>query len=246
MTQEEPQGADPHHIGVSPRLVLLRHGHIHAHRGDVPLTAVGMSQAGDAGRWFGEAGWTFEALQCSPTRRTQQTATSFADGYRETSDTALPAPTIGLGLRNPDLYLGGHVVNMTGTAGAIADQAPGVTAQDVKANAFYRDFLDAADRIGFWLYHNTPPGDDARTVGRRIDALVRSLTDVPGGAGRSILGITHSPVLRAVAMMFLGDDPGEPRHLHGYALSLRASGELRVTPITPAAGHVSDRTGHIQ
>ncbi len=233
--------AGRHDTDLVAQLVLLRHGRIEAHRGDIPLIDVGVTQAEDAGRWFGKVGWTFEALLCSPTLRTRQTATSFTDGYRETSDAELPDTTIGMALRNPDLYLGGHLVNMTGTSAALADQVPTVTDQDVGAVPFYRDFLDDVDRIGFWLGHNTPPGDDARTVGRRIEAFARSLADVPHWAGRTILGITHSPVLRAVAQTFLGGDPGEPHHLHGYALTLRSGGQLNVAPISPAAGQPPDR-----
>jgi broad specificity phosphatase PhoE len=81
--------------------------------------------------------------------------------------------------------------------------------------SFFAGFLQAGDRIGWWLYHPDPPGEDAPTVRRRIMAFARSLADLGTGAPQVTVALTHSPVLRACALGTLGHDPGEPGWLAG-------------------------------
>jgi broad specificity phosphatase PhoE len=216
------------------RLIVLRHGAIASHKGDVPLTELGRAQAVSAGRWFATQNVNLIGLLASPTVRTRETAEHFRRGAGVARPgMAVPEPQLSYALRNPDLYLGGHHVNMVSSASAFCEQAPSVIEDDVLKVPFYSGFLTDEDRIGYWLGHSHPPGDTARAVGRRIEAFTRSLADVPGWSGQTGVGITHSPVLRAIALTFLGADPGEPPHLHGYRLTLWPGGAISVTPEAP-------------
>jgi len=216
------------------RLIVLRHGAVASHRGDVPLTDQGRTQAVSAGRCFAMRNVTFAALRTSPTIRTRETAEHFRQGFSAARpDLLAPRPRPSFALRNPDLYLGGHHVNMVSSASAFHEQARSVTEEDVLKVPFYAGFLADADRVGYWLGHSHPPGDTAHAVGQRIEAFTRSLAHVPGWSGQTVVGITHSPVLRAIALRFLGADPGEPPYLHGYRLTLRPGGAISVVPEAP-------------
>lgn len=220
------------------RLVLLRHGHVDSHRGDVPVTERGEAQARAAGRWFARQGDPLAAILTNPvTLRTRATAAAFGAAYAaEGGWVGDPEPHPCTALRNPDLYLGGYHVSMVSSAEAYAEQVPPLTPADVTAVPFFRAFLTHPDRVGYWLAHSSPPGDGALTVGRRVEVFARSLADVPHWRGRVVLGVTHSPLLRAVALTFLGGDPGEPPFLHGYSIALEASGALTVAAVSPDAG----------
>ncbi len=221
--------------GRPVRLVVLRHGHIASHRGDIPLTDEGCEQARTAGQWFAGEGMTFTSLLASPTRRTIETAEHFSRGYTaERPDAGLPKTQPSVALRNPDLYLGGHHVNMVSSAEAFRAQAPSMTEDEILRVPFFAEFLTAPDRIGYWLEHSHPPGDTAHAVRIRLEAFVRSLGHVPGWSGKTVLGITHSPVLRAIALTFLGTDPGEPPYLHGYSFTLGDDGAVVVGHVAPA------------
>ena len=58
------------------------------------------------------------------------------------------------------------------------------------------ELISAEERVGYWLEHPNPPGEDAHAVARRIVSFVRSLGDGVGRAGATIVAITHSPVLQ--------------------------------------------------
>lgn len=215
------------------RLLLLRHGQVPHHRADVAPTDLGLAQADAAGRWFAGQSIDVAGLLSGETRRTVETASAFAAGMRA-GGAAVPDPVVSFALRNPDLYLGGHRINMGEGAAFLAAQSPDVTEADVEASPFFAGFIGAPDRIGFWLEHPNPPGDDARSVGRRIDTFARSLADVPAFAGRTVVAITHSPVLRALRHHHWADYSREPPFLHGYALTLAPEGGLTL------AGFASD------
>ena len=70
-------------------------------------------------------------------------------------------PKVAFALRNPDLYLAGVRVNMVSSAEALAEQVEGLSAEDVPALQFFPTFFDSPDRIGWWLAHHSPPGEDA-------------------------------------------------------------------------------------
>jgi hypothetical protein len=78
-----------------------------------------------------------------------------------------------------------------------------------------------ADRIGWWLTHPSPPGDDARAVVVRMRAFVASLLDLPAPRG-AVIAVTHSSLVRAVGLACGDEDAGEPAHLSGHLLAVRA------------------------
>ncbi len=230
-------------LGATPdsayrvRVLLLRHGQVPHHRGDVPLTDLGTAQADAAGRWFGREGFEVAGLLTGETNRTRDTAAAFADGVRAEGGT-IPDPVVSFALRNPDLYLGGHRINMAEGAEALAAQSPPVAPQDVGANRFFASLMESSDRVGFWLEHPDPPGDDAAAVGARIDRFARSLADVPAWWGKTVVAVTHSPVLRAVRLAHEGAYTREPPFLHGYSLTLGLDDRLGFETFTTDTGDI--------
>ena len=215
----------PRDVSTIPGLILLRHGEVASHRGDVPLTREGRGQAEQAGRRLARHGDARVWILVGPTLRAQQTGLILLHGLTNANpSTQVTGPTVSPALRNPDLYLAGHRVDMVSTAAAFAQQLPGVTEAQVTGIPFYSDFLTSADRIGSWLHHADPPGDTAATVASRIRQFAASLGHVDGVD--LVVGITHSPVLRAMGSHFAGTDPGEPDYLHGYGVQVRSDGAL--------------------
>ena len=51
----------------------------------------------------------------------------------------------------------------------------------------------------------------------------------------TVIGVTHSPLLRAVSLMFMGVDPEEPAHLTGFGLDLLPAGSVRAEAFDPFA-----------
>ncbi len=150
------------------------------------------------------------------------------------------APRAEWAIRNPDLFLAGRRVEMMSTPEAVAAQIPeaGLAGADVDAVAFFYDFFRSPDRIGYWLGHPDPPGEDTRTVGRRIVAFSTSLLYVPPLRPRRYVCVTHSPVMRAVLAEYLHLDPGEPEWVESIDLTLDGSGTAltfrdRTAPLRP-------------
>jgi len=92
---------------------------------------------------------------------------------------------------------------------------------------FVADFLTAPDRVGWWLRHPDPPGDDARAVRERIADFARSLLDLGADRPELTVAVTHSPVLRACALADR-DDPGEPPWVGGVAIEVSPEGTVRM------------------
>lgn len=220
--------------GARPRLILLRHGEVVSHRGDQPLTETGRAQAREAGRRLAAFGPGSVRMLSGATRRTKETARGVLEGLAGAGVRATP-PVVSFALRNPDIYLAGDRVDMVSTAEAFADQVPGMTAEAVMAVPFYRGFLTARDRIEYWVHCADPPGDDTPRVAARIVAFAETLGDRGAGAPDTVIGVTHSPVLRAVALRFTGLDPGEPPYLNGYAIDVAGDGTARVAACDPFA-----------
>ena len=213
-------------------LLLLRHAHVDGHRGDVPITDVGHDQARHAGRWIDTAGPQVGAVLYGGTRRTRETAESIRAGLGA-GGAHTPEPEDCFALRNPDLYLGGDRVSMVSTAEAFAEQTRHLTADDVNRVGFFREWLVHPERVGFWVGHQTPPGDTAASVSQRIWAFAASLADVPAWRGKTVVAVTHSPVLRALGLHVNGVDPGEPDLVTGYRLVVRA-GAVDIEDVAPA------------
>jgi broad specificity phosphatase PhoE len=219
---------------IGPRLLLLRHGEITSHKGDVPLTQRGHRQARQAGRRVGTSGANVVLVLTSRTVRTRETAAEFFHGLCEAApDSHVPEPRVSFALRNPDLYLAGHHVNMVSTAAAFCEQAPMLTEEQCLRVPFFAGFLNAPDRIGYWLTHTSPPGDDTAAVAARLAAFAASLSDVRRRVTETVVGFTHSPLLRAVALEFAGVDPGEPDYLHGYSIRVREGRRLHAEAFNP-------------
>jgi broad specificity phosphatase PhoE len=218
---------------MTQRLYLLRHGEVTSHRGDVPVTEEGLQTAVEVGRRL--AGRTDGAIRVisGETRRTLDTAAAVARGAREAGAEVIEEG-VAFALRNPDLYLAGVRVNMVSSEAAFAEQIPGFTEADVAKVTFFNEWLTVPDRVGWWVRHPEPPGDDAAAVARRIRAFAASFAD-RDDAPPVTVAVTHSPVLRACAVEVSGTDPGEPEYLAGLVAEVDAdrSVRMRVLPQAP-------------
>ena len=227
-----PGGPEADAVTETVTVLLLRHAHVVGHRGDVPITDEGHEQARRAGAWIRSAGYDVGAVLHGGTRRTRETAEGIVDGLRA-GGSRVTGALDSFALRNPDLYVGGERVSMVSTAAAFAEQTTTLTADDVNRVPFFREWLAHPERVGFWVAHPSPPGDTAAAVARRILAFAESLADVPAWRGRTIVAVTHSPVLRALGLRRYGADPGEPPLVTGYQVSVR-SGSVGIEDVAPA------------
>ena len=218
---------------MTQRLFLLRHGEVTSHRGDVPVTEEGLQTAVEVGRRLaGRATGPIRVIS-GETRRTRDTAAAVARGARDAGAEVLE-DGVAFALRNPDLYLAGVRVDMVSSEQAFAAQIPGFTEADVAKVAFFADWLTVPDRVGWWVRHPEPPGDDAAAVAARIATFAASLADRDDSTAFTV-GITHSPVLRACALEVAGTDIGEPNWLAGLEAEVGAdrSVTMRVLPEAP-------------
>jgi broad specificity phosphatase PhoE len=215
--------------GRAVRMILLRHGQVASHQGDLPLTDEGRRLAEHAGTALRRAGTDSIAMFAGPAQRARETADGFAAGFATAGPPArVVSSRVSPALRNPDLWLAGERVDMVSTPAAFCDQVGGLTQRECLEIPFYAGFLSAPDRIGWWLHHKHPPGDDATAVAARVAAFAVSLLDVPGRFPPVVVGVTHSPVLRAIALAFRHEDPGEPGYLTGYSVLAAESGAVSV------------------
>jgi broad specificity phosphatase PhoE len=222
--------------GKAPRLILLRHGEVTSHRGDHPLSAAGRAQAEGAGRHLAAMGLGAVRVLSGNTQRTRETAQLVREGFAAADPSAaVSGPEVAFALRNPDLYLAGVRVDMVSSPEAFAEQVPGLTADDVLAVPFFTGWFAAPDRIEWWVRHPSPPGDDAAGAAARLVAFAASLGDPGPAVPDTVVGVTHSPLLRAVSLTFTGVDPGEPPNLNGFAVELLPDGSVRAAAFDPFA-----------
>lgn len=164
----------------------------------------------------------------TPTRRTKDTADVIRGTMREAlgEQAGLLAPREEWAIRNPDLFLAGRRVEMMSTPEAVAGQIPdaGLAPAVVDGHVFFNGFFRSPDRIGYWLGHPDPPGEDPTAVARRVVAFGESLLYVAPAHPRRYVCVTHSPVLRAVLIRFFHHDPGEPEWAESLDLVLDESG----------------------
>lgn len=209
------------------RLHLLRHGEVESHRGDVPITRAAAEHAAEVGRRLATEVNGVVLVLCGETRRARETAEHLICGIREGGG-AVDGPSVAHALRNPDLYIGGHRVNMVSSHEALAAQVPGLEPEEVAELNFFPEFISQPDRVGWWLRHPDPPGEGANEVAARVEAFARSLVN-PSRKDRSdVVAVTHSPLLRAVGLAGLGQDIGEPDWVAGLTLEVALSGDVTV------------------
>lgn len=208
-------------------LYLLRHGEVTSHRGDVPITASAEREAFEVGQGLGRRERRPIEVLSGDTRRAMDTATHLARGVVDAGGQVV-GPEVAFALRNPDLYLAGARINMVSSPDALADQIDGLSAQDVAALDFFPEFIASPDRIGWWLAHESPPGEDARSVAARVRSFAASLADPIPGRPDVVVAVTHSPLLRAVGLDFLGRDIGEPPWVAGLVASVGNDGRMSV------------------
>jgi broad specificity phosphatase PhoE len=212
------------------QLLLLRHGEVASHRGDVPVTEAGLVHAERTGKVIGISTDASISVLFGGTRRTRETAEAIVRGISDPE--RVEGPRDAFALRNPDMYVAGTRVNMVSSAPALAEQVVGMTPDQVEANEWWTTFFNADDRVGWWLAQDDPPGETCRDLVRRIQRFARSCTDPGPHRGQFIVGVTHSPVLRAVLSTVTGQDPGEPAHLTGALLRV-TTGQVEITPHDP-------------
>lgn len=215
------------------RLLLLRHAEVSSHGGDVPVTAPGIETAVEVGNALGKQTNGRMLVLTGATLRTRQTGEALAEGARSAGAT-VEGPRVAFALRNPDLYLAGERIDMVSSESALAAQVDGMDAAEAGRLPFFREFLAAQDRIGWWLTHPSPPGDDAAAVAKRIHDFAASLTDLSDRAPELTVAVTHSPILRACALTVLGNDPGEPDWMAGLEAEIRPDRSVRMQPYRPS------------
>lgn len=213
------------------RLLFLRHGEVASHHGDVPVTEAGLVHAERTGKGIGEIADGPISVFYGGTRRTRETAEAIVGGI-EAPD-MVRGPADAFALRNPDLYLAGARVNMVSAAEFLAEQVPGMTAEQVEANEWWTAFMSAPDRIGWWLRQNDPPGESSGDVARRLHRFARSFADPGPHSGRLIVCVTHSPLLRSMLAVADGEDPGEPAYVTGPLVQVTSSGQFDISSLDP-------------
>jgi len=192
-------------------LAFLRHAKVPSHHGDMPLTEDSNADIQAAVPRLQllakpDATWRFLATK---THRSRQTA----EALRAAIDPTTPEVEPAWGLRNPDIYLAGSRVEMGSLPEFFASQCAffDMGRDDVLEQTFYREFLNAPDRIEYWVHHEDPPGDSATTVAQRVVKFAESFRAVPGQGHLMVVCVTHSPVMRAILTKAMGMvDPGEP------------------------------------
>ena len=216
------------------RIYLLRHAEVTSHRGDVPITAHAERHAFEVGRGLGLREREHIMVLSGDTRRAVDTAGHLTRGVVDAGGQVV-GPEIAFALRNPDLYLAGARVNMVSSADALADQIEGLSPEDVVSLEFFPEFIESPDRIGWWLAHQSPPGEDALSVAARFRAFARSLVDPVPGRPDVVVAVTHSPLLRAAGLDFLGRDIGEPPWVSGLLVMVGADNTMSAEILSPEA-----------
>lgn len=205
----------------------------------MPVTDEGRRQVEAAGRQFSRKFIPGEVVLIlhAPTRRTRETALILysriveALDYVEQPEIYLSPPVEHWAIRNPDIYVAGIRIELVSTAEALAEQLPPSTLgpQELAQLPFLRGFWAAPDRIGYWVSHPNPPGEDADTVARRLLTFAVSLLDVPRVEPRRYVCVTHSPTMRAFLRRYLlGHDPGEPGYLESMDLEFEDDGSCTI------------------
>ena len=210
----------------------LRHERVASHRGDIPLTDEGLKHIKTVGERFKAVFNDNEVviLMHTQTRRSRDTALalyeSLKSGSEDNRQVELLAPVEEYAIRNPDIYVAGRRVEMVSSAEALVEQLPstGLSPEQVEQIPFWRRFLVDSDRVGYWVNHPDPPGENADAVARRLFTFAASLLELPRERPQRYIGVTHSPTMRAFLRHYLlGYDPGEPEYGESIDLELKDS-----------------------
>jgi broad specificity phosphatase PhoE len=213
---------------------FYRHAEIPSHRGDLSATSSGLMHAETVGGALAQscpAGTHVEFLH-APTVRTVQTAEALRRGVQRgllpaASDVVLGRPRVEPAIRNPDLYVAGHRVEMVSAIEAVAAQLPehALTREELDRNPFFSRFLTSPDRVGLWVAEDDPPGERADDVAWRFFTWARSLCDTSRPHARRYVCVTHSGPMRALLRRYvLGHDPGEPEYVEPVELRFAPDG----------------------
>lgn len=215
-------------------LAFLRHAKVPSHEGDMPLTEDSNADIQAAVPRLKALGNRFLFL-ATETHRSRQTA----EALRAAIDPSTPEVRPAWGMRNPDLYLAGSRVEMGSKAEFFASQCAflDMTPDLVNAQAFFTGFLTAPDRIEYWLFHDTPPGENAAAVAKRVFQYAQSFLAAGLSEDLVVASVTHSPVMRAILHKGLGlADTGEPNWVEAIILEVTPEGMTY---------RYRDNTGHI-
>jgi broad specificity phosphatase PhoE len=213
------------------RVLLLRHGEVASHRGDVPVTGEGLVHAERVGKTIAHQIDRPVTVLFGGTRRTRETAEAIVRGIGDRD--RVSGPLDSFALRNPDMYVAGTRVNMVSSAESLAEQVPGMSAEQAAANDWWSSFFVSPDRIGWWLRQDDPPGETAADLRSRVSRFVRTISDPGPLQGRLVVCVTHSPVLRAVLLGATGADPGEPPYVTGAEIVASAAASIAIRPYDP-------------
>jgi CO/xanthine dehydrogenase FAD-binding subunit len=125
--------------------------------------------------------------------------------------------------------LAGNICN----ASPAADTAPALLA--------YGASVVLVSRLGFRVvlleeFLLGPRAALCRSAGESVGAVAARITHFAASLGHAdgvdlVVGITHSPVLRAVVSHYAGTDPGEPDYLSGYRLCAEGDGSLALSSV---------------
>jgi hypothetical protein len=146
------------------------------------------------------------AILTTATLRARETAVALYQAMQAALDERTGTATVTIvppaeepAIRNPDIYVAGRRVEMMSTGEAVAEQIPGLglSGEDIEKLPFYREFFPHRDRIGYWVGHSDPPGEDAAVVARRLLTFAISLLDIPSDRPRRYICVGHSPLMRA-------------------------------------------------
>jgi broad specificity phosphatase PhoE len=212
---------------------FYRHAEIASHRGDLPATSAGLTHAETVGRALAQScpAATHVEFLHAPTVRTVETAEALRRGLERglpaAAEVVLGAPRLQPAIRNPDLYVAGHRVEMVSAIEAVAAQLPdnALTGAELERNAFFSRFLTSPDRVGLWVADDEPPGERADDVAWRFFTWARSLGDTIRPYPRRYVCVTHSGPMRALLRRYvLGHDPGEPEYVEAVELRFAPDG----------------------
>jgi len=152
--------------------------------------------------------------------------------YVEQPQVYLSPPIEHWAIRNPDIYVAGTRIELVSTAEAVVEQLPpsSLNPEQVAQLPFLHGYWADPDRIGYWVNHPNPPGEDADTVARRLLTFALSLLDLPRDQPLRYICVTHSPPIRAFLRRYLlGYDPGEPEYLEAVNVDFDTYGSFTIS-----------------